>query len=202
MEGHKSFSIDALLSKDPPCSARVVKPRSPTAATTASTLTAVQYAGLQGQLHAALSERLAYLHAHVPTSQSANSARMLAATGSIIPKPGLLNLQPPAIHGAVASKQCSVSGGMPVPAIYAHPLYAGYLNGQHHGVAHLSAFHAAASEHMLMKAASHGAGLPGGIPMDFIRGSMMMPRMGDYPGKFTLETFSQLLKISNTAIKL
>ncbi|XP_038078833.1 uncharacterized protein LOC119746110 [Patiria miniata] len=187
MEGHKSFSIDALLSKDPPCTARVVKPRSPTAATAASTLTAVQYAGLQGQLQAALSERLAYFHAHVPaTSQSVNNpARVFAAaaTGSIIPKPGLLNLQPPGIHGpAVVTSKHGSSVGVPVPAIYAHPLYAGYLNGQHHaGVAHLSAFHAAASEHMLMKAAAHGAGLSAGIPMDFIRGNMMMPRIGDYP---------------------
>ncbi|XP_022084558.1 motor neuron and pancreas homeobox protein 1-like [Acanthaster planci] len=188
MEGHKSFSIDALLSKDPPCSARAVKPRSPTAATAASTLTAVQYAGIQGQLQAALSERLAYFHAHAPSSQSANnSARMLAAaaTGSIIPKPGLLNLQPPGVHGpasAVVSSKHSTAGGVAVPAIYAHPLYAGYLNGQHHGMAHLSAFHAAASEHMLMKAAAHGAGLPAGIPMDLIRGNMMMQRIGDYPG--------------------
>lgn len=173
MDTPKSFSIDALLSKE--ASPKLHRAKTSAIAALQGALSPVQgpvpVVSSNSGSRSPLSPAQHPPHGHgaiVP-------AHRVHPTSSIIPKPGLLNLPPHGPGGAAAAAAAVV------PALYAHPLYASYLNGHHPppNIPHqLSAFHAA-SEHMLK--GSHG--LPG-VPIEWIRGGMMLPRFGDYPGNY------------------
>lgn len=189
MDARKSFSIDALLSKE-------ASPKLQRAKTSAIAALQGALSPIQGPVpvtvtsspSSAASSPTGFPTGFPPVSHYQPHGAMVPTHrmhphpgSSIIPKPGLLNLPPHGPVGAAAAAAAAV-----VPALYAHPLYASYLNGHHHphhpaaGLPHqLSAFHAA-SEHFK---ASHGAAMHG-LPVEWIRGGMMLPRFGDYPGMY------------------
>ncbi len=183
MDTPKSFSIDALLSKE--ASPKLHRAKTSAIAALQGALSPVQgpVPVVSSSSGPAPSGNRSPPHPHglpagppQPGHGAIVPVHRMHPTSSIIPKPGLLNLPPHGPVGAAAAAAAAV-----VPALYAHPLYASYLNGHHPhpNIPHqLSAFHAA-SEHMLK--GSHG--LPG-VPIEWIRGGMMLPRFGDYPGKY------------------
>ncbi|XP_072032644.1 uncharacterized protein [Amphiura filiformis] len=179
MDTPKSFSIDALLSKD--ASPKLHRAKTSAIAALQGALSPIQAPVPIVSSSASSGNRSPPHPATLLPPQHPGHGAMVPVhrmhpTSSIIPKPGLLNNHFPP-HGPVGA--AAAAAAAVVPALYAHPLYASYLNGHHPhpNIPHqLSAFHAA-SEHMMKSA--HGLH---GVPIEFIRGGMMLPRFGDYPG--------------------
>ena len=159
MEGSKSFSIDALLSKGtrpkPPTPTRVPSPRTHSPRPSSS-----------GSSH---------VGTHSPSSSVSPPGphNGLSPNSSFVPRPGLLNIQHPMMHSTLG-----LSGLFP-----GHPVY-GYQQGQAVGHPMMpmlagSAFHSPAEQAFKL------AQLQGVNYAEWLaRSGMYLPRVMEYPGEF------------------
>ncbi|XP_078408910.1 motor neuron and pancreas homeobox 2b [Cetorhinus maximus] len=159
MEKSKNFRIDALLAEEPP---RAVPSASPPPILSPSSA-AESSAG----------SPTSCLRAETPSPRANPGALPLAASG-IVPKPGLLHLQPPGL-GALSHAA--------IPAMYGHPVYTYPALGAHHPALSYGAFPQLPQPHPEhLKAAAAAAAGP--FPLDhWLRAQtagMMIPRLPDY----------------------
>ncbi|XP_041057146.1 motor neuron and pancreas homeobox 2b [Carcharodon carcharias] len=164
MEKSKNFRIDALLAEEPP---RAVPSASPPILDPSSA--AESSAGSPTPCPRAETPP-------PPLPRPHSGAPPLAS--SIVPKPGLLHLQPPG-PGAL-----SHAG---IPAMYGHPVYAYPALGAHHPALSYGGFPQLPQphpEHLKAAAAAAAAAAAGSFPLDhWLRAQtagMMIPRLPDY----------------------
>lgn len=161
MDGSKSFSIDALLSKDKP-----QKCTSPVNTGMVST-----------PLHSPRpsSSGSSQLSSRTPDSSVSPTGNGNIFNNGFIPRPGLLKSQ----HQALQSASSPMSN-----LIHAHPFYA--YNNNHPGMGnHIplmagSAFHSPAEQALKL---AQVQGMQPYVNEWLARGGMFMPRMMDYSGK-------------------
>ncbi|XP_067842852.1 motor neuron and pancreas homeobox 2b [Heptranchias perlo] len=155
MEKSKNFRIDALLAEEPP---RAVPSSSPPVLSPSSV--PESSAGSPGSCN----------RTETPSPRGNQGAMSLAS--SIIPKPGLLNLQPPGL-GALSHAA--------IPAMYGHPVYTYPGLGAHHPALSYGAFPQLPQPHPEHLKAAAAAG---SFQLDhWLRAQaagMMIPRLPDY----------------------
>ncbi|GCC17283.1 motor neuron and pancreas homeobox protein 1-like [Chiloscyllium punctatum] len=183
MEKSKNFRIDALLAEEPP---RAVPSSSPPVLSPSSV--PESSAGSPGSC----------VRTETPSPRGKGASLPLASSSSIIPKPGLLNLQPPGL------------GSLSHAAMYGHPVYTYPGLGAQHPALTYGAFPQFPHPHPEQLKAAAAAG---SFQLDhWLRAQaagMIIPRLPDYstqsqPGLMgkcrrprTAFTSQQLLELEN-----